>query len=1566
MADQPKRLTRAPAPDTSPTYAPEAAYEAAATAAIVLNRPEDFERYRQAFELGGKIDEWEDFKFHFKYSRDTQSAERVIAQMKQRAYDTGLDVPEEDVAQFVENVVRAGENPPAVTAPATWAANGPVSDDDNAEGTAQYVSLAQALDARIKDLETSREQNVFAMAENFADKGGAVKSLATIGASAFLPIDTPLTAYIGNEIGVSGIESLAQGEQLAAISNYIKSLPPKEQTAKVKQLIQVVSGIPGVAGFKEWEILSGIINPETGVVDTTAFDRVLGDIATAGDLFALGGIVRLTGKGFKMLKPLRLAATLAAGRPRTSANYMSKLIQDLQTSGLSAKYNISKEAVVSTQLPKPKINLPRDVIPEGVIEAAERAQIARAGISEVDASIRSNLFTPAEALTKAERVVKDIEEVVGPRVRPALSTIKVHSDGAGMDFETVIGRTASEGFASFRAAERFAEKLRAKGEDVSLFKSNNKGELVPATGAEKGVGDFYVQMNQRHFLRPEDKALFGFDPVVNGSWLGTAGRWLLSPSVQFDQRIYSAYSQAFAKETAIAAKLDSIAAPIFRDFSASERSSLGNMWEWTEQYGAKNGRTPTQAELKVAFPEATPKFFSGWNQLKLFYDSVYEVNNLRLYRDFAARGAKTVRSGDSAYHGVVVPNPNRPVNVLDLATGKSRELTRAQVNAVYDAGGDIMRLDTAVDGSTGKHTLLLREKSSTWKLKPLERNVLKYIPGYYPRIYKDFYFIERVSNELIDGIKQEHTQGVTVAQSRDEAEAFVKAMQSKNKDPDVVFRVSDDARLQAKDRTAQDLDRLRTEGRLFFDSRNQQRMYNVNGNLADIVDPINMLNTTTRMVSRQLSTEDLVKSMKSAWKETYSDLYRGNFDIAASSAVDAELRTLAKTAGPETVKRVRQAQPLWDYIRLMEGATTDSSAFKRRAIASAEWLNNIFRRVPGLKGAGVALVRNAQNFAPVELLKRLAYFDFLVTTPFRQLILQSAQLSFIAPLLAFKRPGYLARWHLDTTLLMQGTKRLATAAAGGKGLTNQMLHRNAKLMGLDIDEYKTLLTQYENSGLLQTVNVHSFAGDIRHADRVTPETPAGRVGDVLWGAATLRPVREAAEKYGFQLGEQFNLSGSYMAALRMHQKDAKIAKLTDMTGSDWKAVGQKASDLALGMNRANASKYQYGLVSLPLQFLSFTHKTYLTMLKALTFGKIGPQSITVGDAYKILLGQAFLFGGAGFGLKPEVEDALASSGFGQYVGTEVSDIIAGGLIDHFFDKSLQAIADDPELDLPIDEFLAPGANVINVIRKMVEGVMEAPAGETALGPSVSPLSGITKAVGVARTLSVAEELPGTPLEKAEIVANAFLGGIAQGYSNANQALAAAEMGRWLTQGGDPTAVEAKWQEVLAKGLFGMNPQSVLDTHDILKTLRDAEQTIKEDAKTYYTRTNQIINLWATGQYSDQELLVKLAMEKAVLSTLPEEQRLAVRDELNKMYLRDRGQKKGIEYIIADAITRGVPADETMRARIAQTPAIQDEGQRAALLAWIDMRLKEQKEALKMAEQNVDSQIETAKGESSAE
>ena len=1549
-----KVIKRAPDPVVQPEYSKTAAFDAATETAFVTGRAEEFDYYRGQFERSGRINEWTAFETNFKYARDTDAKNRLVSRMRQDAKDSGIATPPEKLAGMVNSVVTASQQPARDTAAAAKAAR-TIVPNSNGDDIQQVAQKSTVVDDAIAAEVAGKDKAVKALAHRFADADSPYLGFAGVIGEGLLPTETPKWYWIADQIGAP--KSLLAGEQMKNIGDYLNSLPTKEKYAKVQELINVIGRMPEAGRMSEYFTISSVLDPDTGTVNVSSMDRWLGNIGTVLDatvFFApINGIVKWGKMAMRTKSIGRMATMMGKHNQQLLGRYMSELAVKLKDSEIARTYNISGDTIAMTQLPKPKLNLGREAVPDGVLESAERTAAIRGDITNIDARLRSNLFTPEEAMTAFERESKSISEAVGARQRPALSTATVSTSGDGIKFETVLGRTNEQGFVTHGAAQRYAKQFQDIGEDVSIMKVED-GMLVPVTGAEKGVGDFYVQLNQTYNLRPEDKSLFGFAPVASGSWLGRAGRWLLAPFAQFDPKIYNAYSQAITGEAAIAAKLDAIAAPIFRDLGAAERNALGSMWEWTEQFGTKQNRLPTQSELTAAFPDASVNQVKGWHQLRLYYDTVYDINNHRLFRDWQGHGFRTVRNGDSSYHGLPMANPDKSVTALDLATGEQRTLNRAEVNKLYDDGGNLMQLDTAVesmDGSTA-HTVLLVEKGKGWKLKPLESNVLKYVPGYYPRIYKDFHFVQRVTKQMVDGVEQERVVGVAVGSSREEAQSFADSMTGKNTRKDTTYRVADDVRMSSKDRTAMDLDRLRTEGRLFFDTRNQQRLYNVNGNLADVIDPINMLNNTSRMVARQMSTEDLVKTLKSAWRETYGDLYHGNFETAASSAVDAELRSIASTAEAGLAKRAVEAQQLWDYVRLMEGSVTDTAIFKRRAIAAGEWINSKTRGIPGLRELGVGMARGAHNVAPVEWMKQLAYFTFLVTTPARQLILQSGQLSFIAPLLAFsKRPDYMFRWHLDTTALMYGTKRFSMAASGGKTVTNKMLHTNAKLMGLSVEEYTKLISEFELSGLLQSVNVHSFAGDIPPSRRVTAQTKTGRVADRVAGAVTARPVREGLEKYGFQLGEQFNLSGSYMAAVRLKMNETGKT-IAQFTGDEWKAIGQKASDLALGMNRANSAKFQYGLISLPLQFLSFTHKTALTMMKAATFGKIGPRSWTVGDAWKVLAGQAILFGGAGFGVKPEVEDALAEIGVDN---PEVTDIIAGGLLDILLDKSLQSVANDPDLDLAFDEFLAPGANIVNVIRKFYEAASETPIGETMAGPASEPLSGIVKAVGIASLVSAGSEIPGTPFEKVEMVSNAFMQGIAAGYSNYVKARAANQVGYWLTSGGDPTGVEAKWEEVVARGVLGLDNQARLDAMSIRSNLKDHEKMIRDTAMVYNDRATALINLWSDGKLSEKEFETRLAVEKAMLSGLDEEEKWAVVQEMNKLTSNRRGKTTGIEFTVAQALTKGVPPDKALRAKIARTPAITNEQDREAILHMIDTMMAEP--TPQYAEESVDKDLE---------
>lgn len=1564
----PPAIRYAPEPADDLKLPANAASEMAAATAIATNRHDDFDRYRVAFQNTGRLREWQEFQFNYNYARDTQAKERLFQNVQRRAKELALPVTDADIvagavpiAQAEAAAKRDALTPGVMTAGLNQAA----AEDDNAETTNQLLSSWGNIDHYI-NADAKANQDVVNEANSFFAEFGSqgdwetlAKGNASLAADMYLPTDTAAWMYVAGKMGIP--KNYFAGENAKGISEYFKTLPPEQRGPEFKRFLSIISDTPGMGGFRAWGMASSVADLDTGKIDTSTIDRVINDIGSALDPIMVGGIIKAGARGIKAGAGGITARVLARTAPKSARQYMGMLLDNLKKDPRAKNWNISPTTIAGTQLPKPRLPIGRDHIPDGVIETAERTAQLRDDLNKITASTRSTLFTPDEVINSVAQRGRDIEEANKGKIRAALSQIAVHEDGTAVEFRTMLGRTNENGFATFRDATRRAEDLKDLGEEVKVFKVDDTGSLVEATKSERGVGDYYVELKQTHYVRPEDKAIFGGDPIAGNSWLGAAGRWLLPPSSEFDPKIFNSFLKNTLKESAITAKLEQIAAPIFRDLNTFERQTVSKMWTWTDDFGRKQSRIPSYDELIEAFPDAKPSEIRGWYQTKLFYDTVYDMNNLRMYRDMAGRGFKTLRGTETTYHGAPVLRENAAKTLLDPVTNETRTLSKAELDGIYDNGGTVLKLDTAVEG-TGKnmHSYVLAENGvAGWSLKPLERNVLRYIPGYYPRIYKDYHFIQRTTKSVVDGVEREHTAGVTVARTRKEAEVMVERLQAKTKDKDTIYSVGDDSRLSGRDRTAMDLDRLRTEGRLFFDERNAQRLYDVNGNPAEIVDPINMLSRTARLVGRQVAMEDLIKAQKTSWQQTFGDMVKGDFERMTGSAVAAEIKEISKSGGPAAAKRATQASQWWDYIRTMEGTTPEVQLFKRQAIQGAEFMYNALRKVPGGRALTTPAVRGAHNVNPVQWLKGLAYFDFLTTRPVRQLILQASQSLFVAPLIAGrpKLAPYLARWHLDSMWLMQGAKRRGLAETGGKAMSNGLIYRNAKLMNMSKEDYTNLVEHFENSGLLQTVNIHSFAGDLPAATSYHPESAIG--GAVK---AALKPATATVGllRKGFDLGEQFNLTASYMAALKVYMHDGKIAKISQLTDNQWDDIATRASDYALSMNRANASKYQYGLISLPMQFLSFTHKATMVGLKAASFGKLGPKNMSVGDAYKILAGQFIMFGGAGFGIKQEMEQLMSESGFGDYVGTEVSDIISGGVLDHILDKSLQSIADDPELDLAFDEFLAPGANIINVIRKFSEAWSEGGLKDAAFGPSSTTIGRIGEAINITSTISAADELPLDDGQKAGIIADAFLSGVASGYNDWIQARAAAHAERWINSKGDQTGLESKWAEVIAKGAIGLQPESKLDAYEITNDMAKHEQMIKQTAQDYYNRANLLINKWADGQLNQDQFRTKMAVEKSMLAGLEEFERMAVQKEYNKLIARDRGPRQGLEYVIAQRLTHGVPPDKALRDQIAKTPAIQDEAQREALLKWVDQIMAEQPDATARYQQLLDEELAKVK------
>jgi hypothetical protein len=420
-------------------------------------------------------------------------------------------------------------------------------------------------------------------------------------------------------------------------------------------------------------------------------------------------------------------------------------------------------------------------------------------------------------------------------------------------------------------------------------------------------------------------------------------------------------------------------------------------------------------------------------------------------------------------------------------------------------------------------------------------------------------------------------------------------------------------------------------------------------------------------------------------------------------------------------------------------------------------------------------------------------------------------------------------------------------------------------------------------------------------------------------------------------------------ALRMYKKEKGIGKISDLTELDWDEVAVKASNYAWAMNRANSALFQYGWGSMMTQFFQFQHKTLLTMLRGgvpipgasgipgikkldLALSNMGNKTFTREDARKMMLVQTMLFGGAAFGAKETVDKLLAESGLGELAGTDVSNIIAGGLVDTVINGSIQAVLDDPEFNIAASSMLAPTGGIIHTARTLAELGFDESIAKNMLGASGDTASGLMEAFQLSRMTFSMDTDSLSNLKKAQYILEYSLAGATSGYSDFMKARWAMNMGQWgSSDGSEMYPIKAKLNEAIAKGLFGVNPQDLNsyfhNTSDMRKTLAG----IREATEEYHKRASIIANNLLGGEITKEKYTIMIEGERMLfMSALTPTERQYAYDQWAILEQKARSGNKDLAWSYAQYAAKGGPPKQNVVNQILANPDISDANKQAII------------------------------------
>lgn len=1228
------------------------------------------------------------------------------------------------------------------------------------------------------------------------------------------------------------------------------------------------------------------------------FSSVVGGIANVAEATIMLGVasggVRLAGRA-----ALGVAQkTGVTGRillAQNPARYLDALRKRWGTTATSQLVDVSKIEIAQSQVIAPPSRAHGDPIvnfPDGVMDPDATRHLEDLTISATQLAQRTGagMFDIPEQAKIIDEVAAEIKAAHGSHVRPSMSELDVRDDFSGVDFRIMLGASDTGGFKSIDEAVAHAvHELGAKLGDLEYFRVLPNGALEKVKPTIESVngkvkvknpkpGEYYIRAKYEHTFSPDDTRLFDGTPVVTGGWFGLK---FGLPSSFLDTATVGKYVRSYLREQELTNLLDAMIAPLFKNLNRGQRRVVNNMMSYAEEFGITNGKAPSLEDLRMKFPDASQQELEGYFRARHFQDTLWEIQNFRLRNNWQARGYKTV-SKDGAqtkYHGEPVTleslKGKQGRAMYDPETGKTREFSDQELEDWFQRGNSVIRLDVPIKGSSSRlHRLVAVDKSQGWSLRNLDRHVLEYRPGYFTRMYEDAHFVRRINKRAnIDGKIEEHASTVRVAATAREAETFrvrvidaigrrkLKADWNKNwtlaekeaklEELGYSVEVGRDSRLSDNDRVQIDLEKFRLEGRLFFDEKQPRPLKNTDNKTAEVVDPINVIQRTGRMVSRQVATEDLVNAQKLAWEARYGGLIKLSRNDT-SAQIDAELSNKIRSGTDAERKELLKAQAWWRYIRFMEGTmNTAPSEFRRMSIRLGEWVDyNIGRNIGG-RAYTKAFARQMGRVDVVQASKSLAFLHFLTARPVRQLLLQGMQHINLQAL----DLSYIGKWQSDTFSLLSAMKRLSRTQQDSRvmGLKREQA---ARMMGLDDEEMEILMTEFSSSGMIPGVNVHSYAGGQPKSINALPKTALG--GAAQSAGNLLRKPIDFARAMGFDLGEQFNVTASYLMALRKTMKERGYTSLKQLNAEDWDFVANRGSQYALAMHKANAAPWQYGLVSLPLQFLQFTHKWLLTMLGAVPkFRRMGlaNNQFTLEESIQIVAAQAIMWGGAGFAVKDHIRAALDSEEWAALIGEEGKDKLASGAVDYILDNLVRNLAGDPDLNFAWDDTFAPGGGLTMFLEKVFNIVNEPIyIPEILAGPSGAVYGKAAQAIQYAQHIygRVGEDL--TPGEKAVMTLEVMGEGLFASFSDFAKIQMARQIGQWTNRHGAPTGIEAKFEEMVVKGVLGINSQKYLDYWRVAMDTADMKREIRNTAQNHASTIYTLFLKFKEGQITEDRFL----------------------------------------------------------------------------------------------------------------
>ena len=1206
-------------------------------------------------------------------------------------------------------------------------------------------------------------------------------------------------------------------------------------------------------------------------------------------------------------------AARAAGAHRVAA----KVDEMVQREELGIQFGLGGDEAVPAMLPRPA-TIDVTELPDGTKSMVEFNERVRGELIQSTDSLTGQFLSKADRTATVNREIEKLDLADGAHPQTRMNQLDMLENGTGFKMRVVVGETAEGGYKNIEDAMDEALDIDPNLGKVNIQRVASDGTLEPVfdspeafaravttgdvdsstaariLGGDSADESFYLTYDHERFWHSTDKEVLGTNTFQSG---GLIPRALLAPNAKFGEEIYGSFLKAYMGEHSIKKNFEIMFDPYYR-LGKDDKQFVASVQEWGEDFAKDHGRAPDISEIYAKYDGVTEQQINGIIAIRQGMDTMHELFNRRLYRDWQALGYQTALPvGEGAkYHGLVLDRAGiGGGSVLDPVTGKMVKLTSRELDDIYNGGGRVMELDIAIDAvnDAGHKATRVLIREDAYKIGKLDTKPLDYHHNYTFRFYDDPYYIVKkqdgiaVNGTVRAGAAGRSVEAIRTAGTKAEAERFKRraARSEEERGRGVTFDVVRASDIAQSESTLFQKQAIHREGRMFWDERNYDRLPDVNGNRAKLEDPTKSIERGLGMAARQLTHEDTLKSIKGAWKNDYKHLFADETQLLDAFDLEVLSKRLSRMASNEVnnalKKEMNQAKELLNYMRLIEGtesmmipkmreAALSVATAINRSLVSKTSLDDPLKAARRL-AAGKRLEKGAMTLDPLRAMRSAAFRAFLVLRPFRQALLQSSQIGYLAPL----KPTYVAtpQFFKDAIAIRRGVTALRKSGYDDGWSVKTM----AKSMNLTEKEYRLLVKEFDRSGLLDLVDVHSFAGGTAQFRKVADDGMMGTVG--YRTRQFSKAVMQKFQDVGFNFGEKNNLTFTWNLAVRRAMDKKGVDSILEFTRGDWEKLRVDASNLALGMVRPNNFGYQSGILSVGTQFLSFQHKAALGLLGA-------NPAIKGGDQLRVLMGTYLLYGANMYGGRDMANQWLTDLGVSDRQigdsGISLVDLISAGIIENTINVLGNLTIDDwKNKDAG---FLTPGVDLNRLVEMQFDTLMNQPI-KAAFGAFGNIASKTLEGFDLGMRIFTANpDLPAA--EKFAFLGDNILKGALPVYNDVVTSYTGYKMNQWYSASGNPLPLTPTLDSALARGVFGVRTREEMQYYNFENEIWNQKENYDNVVETTARYFSSLVRFYGDGTMTRDDLHRQIEGIMNLWEDWPEGQRASLAKDIMNFQQND--------------------------------------------------------------------------------